>query len=138
MDFDPEEILPELMLVGDLLAYINVFAMVFLLGMIGRVGVLLYVLKRTVEFAISCVSGILTSLWRLDFRHRRANSAGHRNEVLAKQSKAMATTCQSGRSPYRLHDCASSRPCRRGDRVMSPSGTFGIAVTSMCGRGVRD
>ena len=88
MDFDPEEILPELMLVGDLLAYINVFAMVFLLGMIGRVGVLLYVLKRTVEFAISCVSGILTSLWRLDFRHRRANSAGHRNEVLAKQSKA--------------------------------------------------
>jgi hypothetical protein len=69
---------PELMLVGDLLAYIDVFAMVFLLGMIGRVGVVLYVLKRTIEFAISCVSGALTGLRRLDFRHRRAKSEGHR------------------------------------------------------------
>src|SRR5476649_2593556 len=69
---------PELMLVGDLLAYIDVFAMVFLLGMIARVGVVLYVLKRTIEFAISCVGGALTSLRRLDFRHRRANSGGHR------------------------------------------------------------
>jgi hypothetical protein len=69
---------PELMLVGDLLAYIDVFAMVFLLSMIARVGVVLYVLKRTVEFVISCVSGALTSLRRLDFRHRRANSEGHR------------------------------------------------------------
>ncbi|THD64224.1 MAG: hypothetical protein E7813_16895 [Bradyrhizobium sp.] len=69
---------PELMLVGDLLAYIDVFAMVFLLSMIGRVGVVLYVLKRTVELAISCVSGALTSLRRLDFRHRRANSESRR------------------------------------------------------------
>src|ERR1700723_1783069 len=51
---------PELMLVGDLLAYIDVFAMVFLLGMIARVGVVLYVLKRTMEFAIGCVNGALT------------------------------------------------------------------------------
>jgi hypothetical protein len=69
---------PELMLVGDLLAYIDVFAMVFLLGMIGQVGVALYVLKRTIDFAISCVGGALTSLRRLDFRHRRAKSEGHR------------------------------------------------------------
>ena len=69
---------PELMLVGDLLAYIDVFAMVFLLSMIGRVGVVLYVLRRTIEFAIGCVSGVLTSLRRLDFRHRRATSEGHR------------------------------------------------------------
>jgi hypothetical protein len=69
---------PELMLVGDLLAYIDVFAMVFLLSMIGRAGVVLYALKRTIDFAISCVSGALTSLRQLDFRHRRANSVGHR------------------------------------------------------------
>jgi hypothetical protein len=69
---------PELMLVGDLLAYIDVFAMVFLLSMIARVGVVLYVLKRTIEFAINCVSGALTSPRRLDFRHRRAKSEGHR------------------------------------------------------------
>ena len=101
---------PELMLVGDLLAYIDVFAMVFLLSMIGRVGVVLYFLKRTIEFAIGCVSGALTSLRRLDFRHRRATSEGPKSEVLTKQSKAMATTCLSGRSLYRLHDCASFRP----------------------------
>jgi len=46
--------------------------------MIGRIGAVLYVLKRTIEFAISCVSGALTSLRRLDFRHRRANGEGHR------------------------------------------------------------
>jgi hypothetical protein len=62
--------------------------MVFLLGMIGRVGVVLYVLKRTVEFAISCVSGTLTSLWRLDFRHRRANSAGHRKRGSSKAKQS--------------------------------------------------
>jgi hypothetical protein len=64
--------------VGDLLAYIDVFAMVFLISMIGRMGVIMYVLKRTIDFAISCVSGALTRLRRLDFRHRRANSEGHR------------------------------------------------------------
>jgi hypothetical protein len=79
---------PELMLVGDLLAYVDVFAVVFLLGMIGRVGVVLYILKRTIEFAISCISGALTSLRRLDFRHRRANSEGRRKRgsSRAKQS----------------------------------------------------
>src|SRR3954453_13222231 len=69
---------PELMLLGDLLAYIDVFAMVFLLSMIGRVGVVLYVLKRMTDFAISCVSGALTSLHHLDFCHRRENSEGRR------------------------------------------------------------
>jgi hypothetical protein len=79
---------PELMLVGDLLAYIDVFAMVFLLGMIGRAGVVLYVLKRTIEFAISCISGAVTSLRRLDFRHRRAKSESHgkRSSSQAKQN----------------------------------------------------
>jgi hypothetical protein len=79
---------PELMLVGDLVAYIDVFVVVFLLSMIGRVGVLLYVLKTTIAFAISCVGGALTGLQRLDFRHRRANSERHgrRGSDKAKQS----------------------------------------------------
>jgi hypothetical protein len=77
---------PELMLVGDLVAYIDVFVVVFLHSMIGRVGVLLYVLKTTIAFAISCVGGALTGLQRLDFRHRRANSERHGRRVLTKQS----------------------------------------------------
>jgi hypothetical protein len=63
---------PELMLVGDLLAYIDVFAMIFLLGMIGRVGVVVYALKRAIEHTVGGARGLLTGLRRLDFRHRRA------------------------------------------------------------------
>jgi len=63
---------PELMLVGDLLAYIDVFAMIFLLGMIARVGVVVYVLKRVIEHTVGGACGVLTGLRRLDFRHRRA------------------------------------------------------------------
>lgn len=69
---------PELMLVGDLLAYIDVFAMIFLLGLIGRAGLVVYALKRAVEFATQSVSDVLTGLRRLDFRHRRASGAGRR------------------------------------------------------------
>jgi hypothetical protein len=69
---------PELMLLGDLLAYIDVFAMIFLLSMIGRAGLALYVMKRTVERTIRCVSTVLIGLRRSDFRHRRANGAPRR------------------------------------------------------------
>jgi hypothetical protein len=62
---------PELMLVGDLLAYIDVFAMIFLLGMIGRAGVVVYVLKRVIGHTIGGARGVLAGLRRLDFRHRR-------------------------------------------------------------------
>jgi hypothetical protein len=62
---------PELMLLGDLLAYMDVFAMIFLLSIIGRAGMALYVMKRTVERAIGSVSTVLVALRRLDFRHRR-------------------------------------------------------------------
>jgi len=78
---------PELMLVGDLLAYIDVFAMIFLLGMIARVGVVVYVLKRAVDLAIAGAAGVLTSLRRLDFRHRRAAGEGGRRKRGASRAK---------------------------------------------------
>ena len=71
---------PELMLVGDLLAYIDVFAMIFLLGMIARVEMVVYVLKRAVELAIAGAGGVLASLRRLDFRHGRAGGEGGRRK----------------------------------------------------------
>jgi hypothetical protein len=80
---------PELMLVGDLLAYIDVFAMIFLLGMIARVEMVVYVLKRSIEFAIAGAGGVLASLRRLDFRHGRAGSESGRRKrstVRTKQS----------------------------------------------------
>ena len=50
--------------------------MVFLFSMIGRVGVVLYVLKRTDRFRNQLRQRPSTSLRRLDFRHRRANRDG--------------------------------------------------------------
>jgi hypothetical protein len=80
---------PELMLVGDLLAYIDVFAMTFLLGMIARVEMVVYVLKRAIQLAIAGGGGVLTSLRRLNFRHGRAGGERARRKrgaVRAKQS----------------------------------------------------
>jgi hypothetical protein len=80
---------PELMLVGDLLAYIDVFAMIFLLGMIARVEMVVYVLKRAINFASAGAGGFLSSLRRLDFRHGRAGGdrgRRKRDAVRRKQS----------------------------------------------------
>ena len=71
---------PELMLVGDLLAYIDVFAMIFLLSMIGRAGMVLYVMKRIAERTFRCANTVLSALRRFDFRHRRATGVP-RSEV---------------------------------------------------------
>lgn len=71
---------PELMLLGDLLAYIDVFAMIFLLSMIGRAGMVLYVVKRIVERTFRRANTALSALRRFDFRHRRA-TGGPRREV---------------------------------------------------------
>jgi hypothetical protein len=77
------------MLVGDLLAYIDVFAMIFLLGLIARVEMVVYVLKRAIELAVASVGGVLSSLRRLDFRHGRAGGESGRRKrgaVRRKQS----------------------------------------------------
>jgi hypothetical protein len=70
---------PELMLVGDLLAYIDVFAMVFLLSMIGRVCVVLYVVKRIAERTFLFANVVRNALFRFDFRHRRATGVRRRD-----------------------------------------------------------
>jgi hypothetical protein len=68
---------PELMLVGDLLAYIDVFSMILLLGLLGRVSTILYVVRQAAESMLRLVSHARTKL-RLDFRHRRVGGARHR------------------------------------------------------------
>jgi hypothetical protein len=62
---------PELMLVGDLLAYIDVFTVIFLLGLVSRVTTILYMLKQVVADAVRLASGLSAAVGRLDFRHRR-------------------------------------------------------------------
>src|ERR1700760_1826746 len=40
---------PELMLVGDLLAYVDVFSMILLISLLGRASTLLYVVRQAIE-----------------------------------------------------------------------------------------
>jgi hypothetical protein len=60
---------PELMLVGDLLAYIDIFSVFFLLGVLSRIATVLFIVKQ----ASARVTGMAGSLFKSvqDLRHRR-------------------------------------------------------------------
>lgn len=66
---------PELMLIGDFLAYIDVFSVLFLVGVLSRVSTILFVAKQAAARIASLAGHVVTHLQRLDFRHRRQRSA---------------------------------------------------------------
>src|ERR1700704_796867 len=57
---------PGLMLVGDLLAYIDIFSVLFLLGVLGRVATILFIMRQAAVRAATLVGNILESVRRLD------------------------------------------------------------------------
>jgi hypothetical protein len=69
---------PGLMLVGDLLAYIDIFAMLMLLGILGRVATIVFLVKQAVARVAELASSVMMKLRRLDVRHRRARGAKSR------------------------------------------------------------
>jgi hypothetical protein len=69
---------PELMLVGDFLAYIDIFTVVFLVGMLSRMTTILFVVKQTAARIAELAAGIAARMQRLDARHRRARGAATR------------------------------------------------------------
>ena len=69
---------PELMLVGDLLAYIDIFSVLFLLGVLSRASTILFIMKQAITRVAGLVSSLLEAGRRLDFRHRREGGARHR------------------------------------------------------------
>src|ERR1700739_5001608 len=62
---------PELMLVGDFLAYIDIFSVLFLLGVLSRAATIMFIIKRATAQIARLASGLMTEARRLDFRHRR-------------------------------------------------------------------
>ena len=62
---------PELVLLGDMLAYIDVFSIIFLLSVMSRVTTIIFVLKQAAAHAIRLASNLLAGAKGLDFRHRR-------------------------------------------------------------------
>jgi len=73
---------PELMLLGDLLAYIDIFSMLFVLGVLSRIETILFVMKQATARTARLVSSLLEAVRRLDFRHRREGGARNRKRLI--------------------------------------------------------
>jgi|SRR5262249_51535809 len=68
---------PELMLVGDLLAYLDIFSILLLLSVVGRVSAILYVVRQTAARVLGLISLAQQRLRRPDSR-RRSRAVGNR------------------------------------------------------------
>jgi hypothetical protein len=62
---------PELLLVGDLLAYIDIFAALFLFSILSRAATVLFVIKQVTGWVGTLARRLVTEARWLDFRHRR-------------------------------------------------------------------
>ena len=78
---------PELMLVGDLLAYIDIYSALVLLGLMSRVTTVLFIVKRTAVWALRWATVARDSLSRLDHRHRRARGTNHHKRAIGQARK---------------------------------------------------
>jgi signal transduction histidine kinase len=67
---------PELMLLGDVLAYIDIFSALFLLGILTRAATILFIIRQAAARVASLASSLMTRARRLDFRHRRERVTG--------------------------------------------------------------
>jgi hypothetical protein len=75
---------PELMLVGDVLAYIDIFSVILLLSLMSRAAAILFVVKRAAEHAVKFARSMLAGMQRLDFRHRREGRAKNRKCLIGR------------------------------------------------------
>ena len=67
---------PELMLIGDFLAYIDIFSVLFLIGVLSRITTIMFVVKQAAARVASLTGGVVTHMQR--FGHRRQRSASTR------------------------------------------------------------
>ena len=72
---------PQLALVGDVLAYIDVFSVLLLLGVLGRVTTILYLVKQLTSHALRLAGHLQAFMQRLDVRHRRERGTQNRRRL---------------------------------------------------------
>lgn len=72
---------PELMLVGDVLAYIDIFSIILLLSLMARAGAILYIIRQAAEHMLRLVSHARTRLLHSDSRHRRVSGSRNRRRL---------------------------------------------------------
>jgi hypothetical protein len=75
---------PELMLAGDLLAYLDIVTVVLLVGMLSRAATILFVIKQATARVMSLVNGVTAAMRRLDIRHRRERGSKARKRLLGR------------------------------------------------------
>jgi hypothetical protein len=63
------------MLVGDVLAYIDIFSIILLLSLVGHAAAILYIVRQAGEHVLRLVSHAHTKWLRSDSRHRRVSGA---------------------------------------------------------------
>jgi hypothetical protein len=78
---------PELMLVGDFLAYIDIFSVLFLVGVLSRITTILFVVKQAVARIASLAGHVVALLQSLDVRHGRQGGAPTRPRRKPDQSE---------------------------------------------------
>src|SRR5262245_51098228 len=71
---------PALIFLGDLLAYIDIFAVLFLLGVLGRATTVLFVIRQAAA-RIGRRAGGFARAYRLDVRHRREGGSKGRKRL---------------------------------------------------------
>ena len=72
------------MLLGDFLAYIDIFSVLFLLGVLSRAATIFFIVKEATALAVRFVSGLLERMQRVDFRHRRQGRAKNRKRLISR------------------------------------------------------
>lgn len=72
---------PELMLVGDILAYLDVYSVLLLLGILSRVTTILFLIRQAGAWIGRWTNSIMTAARRLDGRHRRDGRARARRRA---------------------------------------------------------
>ena len=78
---------PELMLVGDVLAYIDVFSVLLLLGILSRAATILFILKQAASRVERLAHSVATQARRLDFRHPRERGSSSRKRSTGRPAK---------------------------------------------------
>ena len=72
---------PELMLVGDVLAYIDIFSVILLLSILGRVTAFWLFAKQAAEHAVKLATRMLLGAQRFGFRGRREGTMRSRKRL---------------------------------------------------------
>jgi hypothetical protein len=87
---------PEFMLLGDFLAYIDIFSVLLLLGVLSRAATILFVIKQAAARVGALATHLMTEARRLDFRHQRERGSERPKQLDGRKKDADEPFVTSG------------------------------------------